>query len=112
MAICLEVLSLLLLLPGLQLDNLVNVQDPLPLVHLWRLAAPDSTGELVHPVLVDASAADYVGFEAEDTDRWGSGELHLVAVAQLQEQLAALALRPRFEADPNELQETEKLGFH
>jgi len=81
-----------LLLPGLQLDNLVNVKDPLPLVHLWRFAASDSAGELVHPVLVDASAADYVRFEAEDTDRWGSGELHLVAVAQFQEQLAALAL--------------------
>ena len=60
MVICLGVVSLLLLLPGLQLDNLVNVQDPLPLVHLWRFAASDSAGELVHPVLVDASAADYV----------------------------------------------------
>lgn len=80
------------LLSGLQLDNLVNVQDPLPLVHLWSLRAPDGAGELVHPVLIDAGAADYVGFEAEDTDSWRSGELHLMAEAQFKEQLTALAL--------------------
>jgi len=84
--------SLLLLLSGLSLDNLVNVQDPLPLVHLWRFTAPDSAGELVHPVLIDAGATDYVGFEAEDTDSWGSSELHLMAESQFQEQLTALAL--------------------
>jgi hypothetical protein len=64
--------SLLLLLPRLQLDNLVNLQVALPLEHLWRFAAPDSAGELVHPVLVDAGGADYLGFEAEDTGSWGA----------------------------------------
>jgi len=80
-----------LLLPGLQLDDLVNVQYALPLVHLWGFAAPDGAGELVNPVLVDADAADYV-LEAEDADGGRCGELHLVAVAQFQEQLTALAL--------------------
>jgi hypothetical protein len=32
-------------------------------------------------MLVDASAAYYVGFEAEDTDSGWGCELHLVAVA-------------------------------
>ena len=44
--------SLLLLLPWLQLHNLVDVQYALPLVHLRRFAAPDSAGKVVHPILV------------------------------------------------------------
>jgi len=81
-----------LLLPWLQLDDLVDVQYALPLVHLWGFAAPDGTSKLVNPVLVNAGAADYVGLEAEDTDGGRGSELHLVAVAQFQEQLTALAL--------------------
>jgi hypothetical protein len=104
--------SLLLLLPWLQLDNLVEVQYALPLVHLWRLAAPNGACEIVDSVLVYAGAAYYVGFEAEDTDSGRSRELHLMAVAQLQKQLAALGLRPCLETNPNKLQEPEKLGFH
>lgn len=95
--------SLLLLLPLLQLHNFVHVQYALPLVHLRRFAAPDSACEVVHPVLVYAGAAHDVGFEAEDADRgWGS-ELHLMAVAQFQEQLAALALCPCLEANSDKL---------
>ncbi|GJM96449.1 hypothetical protein PR202_ga13288 [Eleusine coracana subsp. coracana] len=43
---------------------------------------PNSAGELVHPVPVDAGAADDVGLEAEDADAGRSRELHLVAVAR------------------------------
>ena len=76
----------------LPLDDLVDVQYALPLVHVRGFAAPDGAGELVNPVLVDADAADYVGLKAEDADSGRGGELHLVAVAQFQEQLTALAL--------------------
>lgn len=76
-----HVLLLLLLLPRLQLYDLVDVQYALPLVHFRRFTASDGSSEMVHPVLVDAGAAYYVGFEAEDTDRGWSGELHLMAVA-------------------------------
>ena len=62
--------------------------------------------------LKQKTRADYVGLKAEDADSGRGGELHLVAVAQFQEQLTALALWPRFETDPHELQKPEELGFH
>ena len=75
-----HVLLLLLLLPRLQLYDLVDVQYALPLVHFRRFTASHGSGEMVHSMLVDASAAYYVGFEAEDTDGGWSSELHLMAV--------------------------------
>ena len=74
-------LLLLLLLPRLQLYDLINVQYALPLVHFRRFTASDGSGKMVHSMLVNASAAYYVGFEAEDADGGWSGELHLMAVA-------------------------------
>jgi hypothetical protein len=103
---------LLLLLPWLQLDNLIEVQYALPLVHFRGFAASNGACEIVDRILVDAGAAYYVGFEAEDADRGWSSELHLMAVAQFQKQLTALGLWPCFETNPNELQKPEKLGFH
>ena len=107
-----HVLLLLLLLPRLQLYDLVDVQYALPLVHFWRFTASDSSSEMVHSMLVNASTAYYVGLEAEDADGRWSGELHLMAVAQFQKQLAAFALCPGFEANSNKLQEPKELGFH
>jgi hypothetical protein len=66
----------------------------------------------VDSILVDASAAYYVGFEAEDADSRWSGELNLMAVSEFQKQLTALGLGPCFEINPNKLQKPEKIGFH
>ena len=105
-------LLLLLLLPRFQLYDLVDVQYALPLVHFWRFAASDSSSKMVHSMLVNASTAYYVGFEAEDADGRWSGELHLMTVAQFQKQLAAFTLGPCFEANSNKLQKPKELGFH
>uniref|UniRef100_A0A0A8Y083 Mitochondrial 60S ribosomal protein L6 n=1 Tax=Arundo donax TaxID=35708 RepID=A0A0A8Y083_ARUDO len=84
--------SLLLLLPWPELDNFIDVQYAFSLVHLWRFAALNNAGKLMHSIVVNAGAADYVGFEAEDADSRWSGELYFMAVAQFQKQLTALAL--------------------
>lgn len=88
---------------SLALHHFIDVQYTLTLVHLRRFAVSAGAGEVVHSVLVQAGAAHNVGLEAEDADSGWSGELHLMAVAQLQEQLPAFTLCPCFEANSNEL---------
>lgn len=87
-------MSLLLLLPSLQFDNLVDAQNALPVVHRWRLAAPSNWCTLCSCPCqyCIAGADDDVGLEAGYTDSRRGGELHLMAVAQFQEQLKALVL--------------------
>lgn len=82
------------------------------LVDLRRLAATNSSSKLVHPLLVQPSAADYIGFEAKYTYSRRNGKFYLMAVAQFQEQLTAFRFSPGLESNSHNFKKLKKFGFH
>ena len=94
------------------LDNFINVHDTLAFVNFWRLTTANSSSKLVHPLLVNPSAAHYVWFEAEHTYCGRYSKFYLMAVPQFQKQEATLRFSSRFEPHAYYLQKPKEFGLH
>src|ERR671912_1141150 len=88
-----ESLAMLLLLPFLAEDVLAAVLDALALVRLGLAPAADFGGELADGLLVDAADLDRGLVRSLHLQAFGHVDLDVVAVAELQLELAALRLR-------------------
>src|SRR6478735_1424542 len=104
-----ESLAILLLLPFLAEDVLAAVLDALAFVGLGLAPATDLGGELADRLLVDPADLDRDLIGGLHFDTLGHVEIDVVAVAELQLELAALRLRTV--ADAGDLQHLgEALG--
>lgn len=63
------------------LDNFINVHYTFAFVNFWRLATSNCRGKLMHPLLVESSAANNIVFEAENADGRRNGEFNLMTVS-------------------------------
>src|SRR6478735_1211925 len=88
-----ESLAILLLLPFLAEDVLAAVLDALAFVGLGLAPATDLGGELADRLLVDSTNLDRDLIGRLHFDTLGHVEIDVVAVAELQLELAALGLR-------------------
>src|SRR5271166_4731712 len=87
---CWPSLSPLLLLAFLAPHGLGRVLDALALVRLGLAVAADDRGNLADALAVGARDADRRRLLADDLDVVGNGELHLVAISELEVQHLAL----------------------
>src|SRR4029450_4991916 len=92
----------LLLLAFFAEDILAAILDALALVGLRLAPAADLGGNLAALLLVDAADLDRGVVRRLDIDAFRHGEIHIVAVAKLQLEIAALGLRTI--ADTGDLQ--------
>src|SRR6187549_3485230 len=83
-------LAMLLLLPFLAEDVLATVLDALALVGLGLAPAADLGGDLADLLLVDSADLDRGVVRGLDLDALGHREVDVVAVAELELQIAAL----------------------
>src|SRR5690606_36766343 len=101
-----ESLAILLLLPFLAEDVLAAIFDALALVRLGLAPAPDLGGEVTDRLLVDSADFDRGLVGRLHLDPFRNIEFDIVAVAELQLELAALCLRAI--ADAGDLQDLGK----
>src|SRR3954471_19094933 len=73
-------------------DILAAILDALALVRLGLAPAADLGGDLTDLLLVDAADLDRILVGSLDVDAFRHGIVHIVAVAELQAQIAALRL--------------------